>query len=220
MPVITISRQFGAAGFPVARALAERLGAELLDRGIVAQVALRSGIPESQLETYDERLPSVWQRLASALASGSPEISMPPLPADDLPATSIHDRLVRITRAVVEEAAARGNVVILGRGGVFILGRREGVLNVQLNASVEDRVRFLLTRVEEIPADTRPDAAELRELCNSIDAARAQYVRRIFRADWMDARHYDLVVDTGRVGVDRTIDLIEAAAKGLDNGDR
>jgi cytidylate kinase len=220
MPVITISRQFGAAGFPVARALAERLGAELLDRGIVAQVALRSGIPESQLETYDERLPSVWQRLASVLASGSPEISMPPLPADDLPATSIHDRLVRITRAVVEEAAARGNVVILGRGGVFILGRREGVLNVQLNASVEDRVRFLLTRVEEIPADTRPDAVELRHLCGSIDAARAQYVRRIFGADWMDARHYDLVVDTGRVGVDRTIDLIEAAAKGLDNGNR
>jgi cytidylate kinase len=219
MPVITISRQFGAAGFPVGRALAERLGAELLDRGIVAQVALRSGIPESKLETYDERLPSMWQRLASALASGSPEISMPPLPSDELPAMSIHDRLVRITRAVVEEAAAGGNVVILGRGGVFILGRRKGVLNVQLNASVEDRVRFLLTRVEQIPADTRPDEAALRQQCASIDAARAQYVRSIFGTDWMDARHYDLVIDTGRVGVDKAIDLIEAAAKGLGNGD-
>ena len=41
--------------------------AEFLDRAIVAQVALRSGIPESELETYDERLPSFWQRVASAL---------------------------------------------------------------------------------------------------------------------------------------------------------
>lgn len=219
MPVITVSRQFGAAGFPVARALAERLGYELLDRGIVAQVALRSGIPESQLETYDERLPSVWQRLASALASGSPEISMPPLPTDDLPAMSIHDRLVRITRAVVEEAAARGNVVILGRGGAFIVGRKPAALNVQLNASLEDRIRFLLTRVEQIPPDTRPDEADLRELCNSIDAARAQYIRRIFGVDWMDPRHYDLVIDTGRIGVARTIELIEAAAKGMGDGD-
>ena len=40
MPVITISRQFGAAGVPVGRARADRFGAEFLDRAIVAQVAL------------------------------------------------------------------------------------------------------------------------------------------------------------------------------------
>ena len=37
MPVITISRQFGAAGVPVGRVLAERFGAEFLDRAIVAR---------------------------------------------------------------------------------------------------------------------------------------------------------------------------------------
>lgn len=220
MPVITISRQFGAAGVPVGRALAERFGADFFDRAIVAQAATRSGIAESQLESYDERLPSRWQRLASALASGSPEIAMPPLPTDDPPAMSIHDRLVRITRAVIEEAAASGNAVIVGRGSAFILGRRPGVLHVQLQASVEDRVRFLLTRVEEIPADVRPDEASLRELCASIDAARADYIRRIFGANWMDPRHYDLVIDTGRVGVPTTIDVIEAAARESDHGNR
>lgn len=220
MPVVTISRQFGAAGLPVGRALAERFDAELLDRAIVAQVAVRSGIPEAQLETYDERLPSIWQRLASALASGSPEISMPPLPSDDPPAMSIHDRLVRVTRAVIEEAAERGNTVIVGRGGAFILGRRPGVLNVQLHASVEDRVRFLLSRVEAIPPDTRPDEVSLRELCASVDAARAEYIRRIFGANWMDPRRYDLVIDTGRVGVERTVEIVELAAKEADDGER
>jgi cytidylate kinase len=218
VPVITISRQFGAAGLPVGRALAERFDAELLDRAIVAQAAIRSGIAESQLESYDERLPSRWQRLASALASGSPEIAMPPLPTDDPPAMSIHDRLVRITRAVIEEAAASGNAVIVGRGSAFILGRRPGVLNVQLQASVEDRVRFLLSRIEQIPADVRPDEASLRELCASIDAARADYIRRLFGANWMDPRHYDLVIDTGRVGLPTTIDLIERAARESDDG--
>jgi cytidylate kinase len=213
MPVITISRQFGAAGLPVGRKLAQRLGAEFLDRAIVAQAAVRSGIPESELETYDERLPSIWQRITSALAGGSPEIGAPPSIQDEPPVISIHDRLVRLTRAVVEEAAAGGNVVIVGRGAAFILGRKPGVLNVQLVASLGDRVRYLLTRVEEAPEAERLDEAQLQALCKSIDSARADYIRSIFGADWMDPSHYDLVIDTGRLGVARTVELIETAAR-------
>ena len=122
---------------------------------------------------------------------------------------------MRLTRAVVEEAAAGGNAVILGRGGAFILGRKPGVLNVQL--------RRLARRPRPLPADaasrTRPtrrqlDEAALRELCKSIDSARAPSTSAaIFSADWMDARNYDLVVDTGRLGVARTVELIETAVR-------
>ena len=213
MPVITISRQFGAAGVPVGRALADRFEAEFLDRAIVAQVALRSGIPEDELESYDERLPGLWQRIASALATSSPEVTMPAIPYDQLPTMSTHDRLVQITRTVIEEAAERGNAIILGRGAAFILRGRRNALHVQLHASLEARVRYLLTRVEEIPPDTRPDERSLEELCRSIDGTRAEYVRRLYGADWLNATHYDLAVDTGRLGVQRTVDLIESVAR-------
>ncbi|HVM29476.1 MAG TPA: cytidylate kinase-like family protein [Candidatus Limnocylindrales bacterium] len=213
MPVITISRQFGAAGVPIGRRLAERLGAEFLDRAIVAQVAVRSGVPESELELYDERLPSLWQRIASALANSSPEIAMPALSEAQLAQMPVHDRLVAVTRTVIEEAADRGNVVILGRGGAFILGRRPSVLNVQLYASMDARIQYLQTWAEEAPGDMQPDKASLRELCRSIDQARAEWVRRWFDADWMDLRHYDLSIDSGRFGVDGTIELIEWVAR-------
>lgn len=213
MPVITISRQFGAAGVPVGRALADRFDAEFLDRAIVAQVAFRSGIPEDELETYDERMPSIWQRIASALAASSPEVAMPSVPYDQLPSMSTHDRLTTITRAVIEEAAARGNAVIVGRGAAFILGRRPNVLNVQLHASRAARVRYLMTRVEEVPLETRPDERSLENLCRSIDAARGDYIRRTFGADWLNATHYDLAIDSGRLGVARTVELIEGVAR-------
>ena len=214
MPVITISRQFGAAGVPVGRALADRFGAEFLDRAIVAQVALRSGIPEDELETYDERLPGLWQRIASALATSSPEVTMPAIPYESMPTLSTHDRLVQITRTVIEEAAERGNAIIVGRGAAFILRKRREVLSVQLHASAEARVRYLLARVEEIPPDTRPDERSLEELCRSIDRARAEYIRRLYGTDWLDATNYDLSIDTGRLGVQRTVDLIENVARG------
>lgn len=213
MPIITISRQFGALGKPIGLALAERFGAEFVDRGIVAAVAARSGIPESEAEGYDERLPSLWQRIAAALATSAPEIAMPPLPADVLAGAAIHERMAAITRAVVEEVAQSDNAVIVGRGAAFILARHPGVLHVQLHAPLEARVRYLLTRVEEIPLDAKPDEASLRQLCASIDRARAGYIRRLFGRDWLDATSYGLSLDTGRFGVSGSVDLIEAAAR-------
>jgi len=213
MPVITISRQFAAAGQTVWRQLAARFDAEVLDREIVAAVAERAGIPEQEAEGYDERLPGLWQRIATALAAGSPDPAIPPLPADMLPATAVHERLSRLTRTVIEEAASRGNCVILGRGGAFIIGRRPDAIHVQLHAPIDARVRHLMARVEEIPPDTRPDEVSLRDLCRTMDARRAEYVRRLFGADWLDAAHYDLSIDTSRVDPVTVTDLIETVAR-------
>ncbi|MBA2571206.1 MAG: cytidylate kinase-like family protein [Chloroflexi bacterium] len=138
---------------------------------------------------------------------------MPPLPADVVPASAMHERLAAITRAVIEEAATRGNAIIVGRGGVFIIGRRPDTLHVQLHASLEARVRYLLMRIEEVPVDTRPDEDSLRQLCRSIDSARQGYVRRLFDADWLHVSHYDLSIDSGRLGVEQTADIIESAAR-------
>jgi cytidylate kinase len=214
MPVITISRQFGAAGRPVGEELARRFGAELLDREIVAAVAARAGVPQEEAEGYDEQLPGLWQRIAAALAAGSPDPVLPPLPADVLPAAAVQERLARLTRAVIEEAADRGNAVILGRGGAFIVGRRPDAVHVQLHASLEARVRHLALRMEEgIPADTRPDEESLRGLCRTMDDRRADYIRRLFGVDWLDASHYDLSIDTGLIDVRTAADLIELCVR-------
>jgi CMP/dCMP kinase len=216
VPVITISRQFGSAGVPIGKLLAERFDAELLDRAIVLQVAVRSGIPEADIESYDERLPSFWQRVTSALASSSPEPVIVDVPyVEQLPAATIQERLAAITRTVIEEAAERGNAVIVGRGGRWILGQQRDAVHIQLHASLDARVRYLLSRVEEIPPDARPEEKSLRDLCNSVDAARREYLKRLFNVDWLDTRNYDLALDTGRLGVERATDLIERAARAL-----
>ena len=214
MPIVTISRTFAAGGAPVGRELARRLGAEFLDRNIVAAVAERSGIPEEEASGYDERLPGVWQRVAAALATTAGEMAMPPLPSDELlPAAAVEERLAKITRAVIEEAAARGNAVIVGRGASFIIGRRPDALHVHLHAPLDARIRYLLMRIEEIPEDTRPDAASLKELCRTVDARRGEYLRHQFGVNWLDVTHYDLAIDTGTFSVEEAVDLVELAVR-------
>ncbi len=214
MTVITLSRQYGSGGGAIGRALAQRLGAEYLDRELVAQVAARSGIPEAEAAGYDERLPGLWRRLAAALTSATPEEATVALPVEVSGEAAIEERLFAITRSVIEEAAASGNAVIAGRGGGFILAGRPGVLRVQLHASLDARVSYLRARVEELPPDVRPDAddAALKALCTSVDRARAGYLRSRFGVDWMDLRHYDLSLDAGRLGLARCTDLIALAA--------
>jgi len=213
MAIITLSRQFGAGGAPIGRALADRFGVPFLDREIVAAAAERAGISEADAEGYDERMPGLWQRIGSALATSAPEVSVPASALESTVSPAIGERLFVLTQTIIEEAAAAGGVVILGRGAGFILRDRPEVLRVHLRASLGDRVRYLRSRVEELPPEARPDEPSLRELCRSVDAARATYLRRRFDVDWMDARHYDLALDTGRLGLARSIELIEAAAR-------
>jgi cytidylate kinase len=213
MPVITLSRQFGAGGAAIGRALADRFAAAYLDREIVARAAARVGIPEAEAEGYDERLPGIWQRVAAALASSAPEVAVPSVPPEGLAVTAIGERMADITRAIIEEEAATGNAVIVGRGGGFILAGHAGVLRVQLHAALDARIAYLRARVEEAPADVRLDDASLGGLCRSIDEARGRYLRHAFDADWMDARHYDVALDTGRLGLARCVELIESAAR-------
>ena len=218
MSIVTISRQFGAAGRPVGLTLARRLGAEFLDRQLVATAAQRAGLSVEEAEGYDEGVPGLLQRLAAALSTAIPDPVMVPPPVDAEGKVTAHDRLSSLTRTVIEEAADRGNAVILGRGAAHVLQRRAGVLHVQLHASLDDRVGFLERRVaeipvEEVPPGTETDPRSLRRLCEEMDGRRAEYVRRHFDVDWLDVSNYDLSLDTGRLGVDVVVDLIELAVR-------
>ncbi len=212
MPIVTIARTFGAGGSPIGLILAKRMGAEFVDRKIVAEVAQRSGISEAEASGYDEQVRSVWQRVAAALTAGRTELAIPLPPTDELdPGMGVEERLAYLTRAVIEEEAARGNAVIVGRGGAFILRDHPDTLHVQIQAPIETRIRYLQSQAEELPDGTRPDDASLRQLCAAVDARRADYVRRLFGVNWLDSAHYDLILDTGTFSFEAAADLIELA---------
>src|SRR5947207_1877509 len=91
---VPITELMSAERAPVRKPVAERFRSEMLDRALVAQVPRRAGIPEQELEMYDERLPTAWQRVASALAA-SPEPAMQGVTfSASLAPMSVHERLV------------------------------------------------------------------------------------------------------------------------------
>ena len=203
MPVITISRMFGSGGSEVAAQVASELGWTLLDNALVERVAARLGRTPVEVQAIEERVPSLAERLADALALGSPEIVSPSLSAP-LPPTE--ERLLEVTEHVINDAVARGPVVLVGRGAQSYLAQRSDALHVFCYAPKP----ALVNRVVEREGIT-PDAAARR--VEETNKRREQYVRRYWHRSWLALENYHLCVNTDWLGIDSAASLIVRVAE-------
>ena len=203
MPVVTISRMFGSGGSEVAARVADGLGWTLLDNALVERVAARLGRTPVEVRAIEERVPSLAERLADALALGSPEIVSPALSAP-LPPTE--ERLLEVTERVIDDAVARGPVVLVGRGAQSYLAQRSDALHVFCYASRP----ALIARV------VRRDGVSAEEAGRRVDDTnkrREQYVRRYWNRSWHAPENYRFCVNTEWLGIDGAADLIVQVAR-------
>jgi cytidylate kinase len=207
MPVITLARQFGAGGASVARIVADRLGMEIVDQALIAAIATRLGETEDRVRAEDEHVSSGRLNglldVLSPLSGGLGMAWQPPYPDPKFDPRRV---VVNLTEEVIRESARRGNVVIVGRGGAFVLAGLPGVLHVFLRAAEPVRLK---TAMERFGLDEAAARGRLRET----DANREAYMRQVYGRDWQDASHYDLVIDTGTLGYDAAAELIARAAQ-------
>ena len=201
--LITISRQYGAGGSEVARLVAEALGWTVVDNEIVDRVAERAGISPEVVAQEDERAPTFVERLARALAASSQEYAVPELGVAVRPE---EPDLVRLTELVVQEAAAQGRVVVVGRAAPAVLGTTVEAIHVKVVASRAFRIG--LGR----PA-TGLDARGTEQLMDATDTRRARYHREHYGRDWDDPSHYHMVLNTGLLGLEAAAALIVAEAR-------
>jgi cytidylate kinase len=206
VPVITIAREFGAGGSRVAAMLAQRLGAEVIDRQLVAEVARRLGLTADEVAAEDEREKSVVDRLIRSFAWFGGAYGAGWNPAYGDPLADPQQAMRLLTEEIIRETARQANAIIVGRGGAFVLADWPDVLHVFLRSAEPVRIR-------EIMARDALSEEEARRRLHQADADRAAYMRRNYGADWRDPRHYDLVLDTGRLGYQRAAETILAAVR-------
>src|SRR5437867_2809936 len=112
--IITISRMFGSGGSDVAARVAKELGWTLLDNAVIDAVAQRLGLPRAEVSSRDEHVPSLVERIASALTMSAPELA--PAVADTRLTDTMETRILDVTRHVIDEAVQQGHAVLVGRG--------------------------------------------------------------------------------------------------------
>ncbi|HEY6539727.1 MAG TPA: cytidylate kinase-like family protein [Ktedonobacteraceae bacterium] len=199
MRAITISRQYGSGGGEVAAHLAQRLGWQLIDHEIVAQVAHSLGITEEEADVHDERVEGFIVRALSALQAAALVVPASVAPLEQ--AEAVYNEALR---KVVETSANTGRVVIVGRTGQALLAGRRDVLHVRIVAPLQQRIIYVSQR-EGL------DEAEARSRIQIKDRDRARYLQASFGRNVDDPMLYDLIINTAVLDLDSAVDLISVA---------
>jgi cytidylate kinase len=177
-----------------------------VDKKLIEDVAARLSMRPSDVEHEEERPQTLFDRLARSLATLEPGMGAGWTPPNPDPFADPHKEIVALTQQLIREAAAGGNVVIVGRGAGFLLSGKPGLLRVFLHAPRSIRVRALTERLNLTEAEAGRQIQET-------DANRAAYIRQVYGRDWLDPNEYDLTINTGRVGYEAAAAIILRAVE-------
>ena len=191
--IITISREFGCGAREIARKLASDLGITFYDKDLVDMAAQKAGVHVDVFKNSDE---VIMARSASKLfrefGYGS--------------STAFYSEQAIAAQADVIRDIADGKdaAILFGRCSDYILRDRKDVLNVFIHADFEYRKNRVVSVYgqNEFAPDKR---------IKDKDKRRIAYYKYYTDRKWADAKNYQLCLDSGVLGIDKCVELIEKA---------
>jgi cytidylate kinase len=205
--VIAISPTDGSAGQQLGPIVARELGFQLVNEQIVAQAAREAGVTADVVADVEKRkgmLHRLLEGLSEVGPAGAAGFTGFAAIAED-PGPN-RDALRGLIRSVLEESAERGNAVIVAHAASLALADNPDVLRVLITASPE-------TRARRIAGERNIDVAEARKEVDRGDSNRADYLKRFYGTSAESPAHYDLVINTDRVGQEDAAALILSVAR-------
>ncbi len=196
--VITLGRKYGSGGGEVAKKLSQKLGIPYYDKEILQMVADESGIKESYFHVADERAGD--KILYKIIKSMSPKISSPSVDGNILS----DDNLFMFQSQVIQKLAEQESCIIIGRCADVVLRDHPKVARIFINA---DRVPRMLRLKERLGVDTNK---EIEKIMKKTDKQRSDYYNYYTGKKWADMDNYDLILDSGVLGIDTCVDVIAA----------
>lgn len=193
--VVTITRQFGSLGRPVARKMSELLGVDYYDRDIVDQAAKKLQLPVSVVDQEEERAVkqavNPFSRMMFPLGKGT---------------SSTQDKIFEAQKNIIQFLAEKNSCIIVGRCSDFILSEVENSIHIYIYASYETRLRHCIE-------DLNMEETEARRMIRSVDEARDSYHMQYAGYLPDDKRHKDILIDSSLFGVEGTAQFLADAVK-------
>lgn len=191
LPIITISRQKGSRGSYFASRLAEKLNYTRLHREVIDRICLSSGFRKRVIESIDDKFRSELGLMVESMMSGQ---------------TVDYSDYFKYLCQVILSMSKLGGVVLVGRGGNFILGPKRG-FHLRFIAPKEKRIDNLVN----YKFLSRDEA--IHEIEQS-DKTRKEFIYKLFSADIDDNMHYDLVVNAAYMDIEELLDVVIKAVHG------
>lgn len=189
MAIVTISHQMGAGGPDIGMALGQRLGYHYVDQEILTDSVRRYGVAEEKLSHLDESKPTLFERFDTETR-----------------------HYITVLQTTLLEMAESDNVVLMGRGGQWLLRGIPHVLRVRVIAPFEQRVKAWIKRTTEMTGEAPSHRAAV-DLVRRDDVEKGGRMRYLYEVDIADPALYDLVVNTEKLRGEAVVEMIERAVR-------
>jgi cytidylate kinase len=150
----------------------------------------QKGMDPSKLSRYDEVPKKAFLSRTVRGMSNSPEEAVANLQFDFLR----------------DKAGSGESFVVVGRCAEHILKANSNMIPIFILADEDAKVK----RIEEV---RQMDELQAREAMARHDSKRKAYHNHYCDIKWGDSRHYDLCVNSTRLGLDKTVDMLEKYVK-------
>lgn len=187
-PFITIAREPGSGGAPIAKLVAEKLGFQYIDEQITDEIARSTRKRKAIIKAIDEKHRSAMEDMVHSLLN-----------------TEYIDDVKYMTELskVILAYAHQGHVVILGRGANFITPFPKG-----LHVNVTSPYKIRVERAMEFEGFTQEEA---KEVIAKVEKERKLFVKQYMKRDATKSNAYDLTINTTYFPLEQAADLIVEA---------
>jgi len=205
--IITIARQYGSGGKTIGEMLAKDLGISCYGREIIKIASEDSGISEQIFNRFDEQdeelnmslMKNLMKRLTTKVYSGqilSPES-----------AKFVSDEnLFNYQAKIIKGLADQESCVIIGRCADFILKGYDNVARVFIHADEDFQMAMAMERVSMTEKETK-------RYIEKVNQHRSDFYKHYTGRHWSDATNYDLCINSGKLGFDKTVKEIKSYIK-------
>ena len=190
--IISICREYCSGGKEIGKKVSDELGYTFLDKQLITEAAKKSGNDESVFEKVDE---VATNSLLYSLVLGT-------YGANAAGAMPDNDKLFGLQAEIIRDTAKEKNCVVIGRCADYVLREEPHLIKIFLKADMDFRVERFRSLY------TTPEGKKPEDIINKTDKKRASYYKFYTGNLWKDMNNYDLVINTGKVGIDNAVATI------------
>jgi cytidylate kinase len=202
MAVITISRQFGAGGRSLGEMIATELDYKFVDDLVIQELAKKAKVTTDDIKDMERTSGSVLSKIISSMLSRN---YMERIVGEGK--GYINEVIyVELIKDVLTNFARQGNVVLLGRGGQYILKDFKDAFHILLVADMERRIKFM----QQFYSMTDAQAEKAVKQGNE---RRRNLYKKLGYTDYNSPNLYHIVLNMSRLSMDHALETIVALVK-------
>ncbi len=188
--VVTITREFGSLGRPIAKRLSELLNVEYYDRDIVETAAKKMNLPVSVISSEEEKK-STFFKMLFPLGTESVEQQK---------------KIFETQAKIIYDLAARESCIIVGRCADYVLEDEPNAIHVYIYSSYADRLANCVGKLGM-------KKAEAQRMITEVDKARLAYHKYFANYAPGDPKHKHLIINSGLLDVEGTAQALAAIVR-------